>query len=74
MKKEIDWNKIKNCLWELENCVGKPHTDYAMEKRIADGLFEILKLPIWKFLTIKKWEWKYAKAINKHKDCCGLVY
>ena len=74
MKKEINWGKIKDCLWQLENSLGKPHADYTMEKHMVDGFFEILKLPVWKFFTIKKWEWKYEKAINKHKGCCDLNY
>ena len=73
MKKEINWEKVKDCLWQIENSINNKHADYTIERHIADSLFEILKLPFYKFFTIKKWEWKFAKAINKHKHCCDLT-
>ena len=72
--KKLDKEKLKDCLWQIENSIGKSHADYTIEKHIADGLFEMLKFPFWKFFTAKKWEWKYEKAINKHKECCDLSY
>ena len=74
MTNQPDYHKIKDCLWQIENSLKTKHADYTIEKHIADGLFEILKLPPWKFFTLKIWEWRYGKAINKHKKCCGLSY
>ena len=76
IKKEEPFNeqKVKDCIWQLNNSIGKPHADYTMERHIADGLFEILKLPIWHFFKAKKLEWKMAKAMNRHWDCCEIKY
>lgn len=72
LKEQPDWEKFDDCIQQLENSMYIKHADYTMQRYLADALFELLKIPQWKF-----WIWipkmsKVRRANNLHIRCCDL--
>lgn len=72
LKEQPNWEKFNDCIQQLENSLYKKHEYFTMQRYIADALFELLKVPQWKF-----WIWilkmsEVKRANNLHIGCCDL--